>query len=103
MNYQKIVLAGNVTKDAQQRAAKTGDTIFTTFDVAISEGKGKDKTTFFPVVVFGKHGEAVAKYVTKGRLVLIDGRIQVNNKGRFSVVADQVKFGPAPAASKPTE
>ena len=39
----------------------------------------------------------MAKYVTKGRHVLVDGRIQVNDKGYFNVVADRVQFGPEPA------
>ena len=101
MNYQKIIVVGNATKDAQQRTSKDGESTFTTFDVGVSDAK--DKTTFFPVVVFGKHGEAVAKYVTKGRHVLVDGRIQVNDKGYFNVVADRVQFGPEPAAEKAEE
>jgi single-strand DNA-binding protein len=94
MNYQKVIVVGNATKDAERRKSKDGETAFTTFDIGVSDGK--EKTTFFPVVVFGKHGEAVAKYVTKGRHVLVDGRIQVNDKGYFNVVADRVQFGPEP-------
>jgi single-stranded DNA-binding protein len=101
MNYQKIIIVGNATKDAQQRTSKGGESTFTTFDVGVSDAK--DKTTLFPVVVFGKHGEAVAKYVTKGRHVLVDGRIQGNDKGYFNVVADRVQFGPEPATEKAEE
>jgi len=97
MNYQKIIVVGNAIKDAEQRKSKDGETTFTTFDVGVSDTK--DKTTYFPVVVFGKHGEVVAKYVTKGRHVLVDGRIQVNDKGYFSIVADRVQFGPEPVAA----
>jgi len=46
--------------------------------------------TFFPVLVFGDYGETVAKYVTKGRQVLVDGRVQVSDNGRFRVIADRV-------------
>ena len=67
MNYQKLIIVGNATRDAQPRQSKDGEKTFTTFDVGV--GDGKDKTTYFPVVVFGKQGEAVAKYVTKGRHV----------------------------------
>ena len=97
MNYQKLIIAGNSAGDAERRKSKDGETTFTTFDVGVSDAK--DKTTFFPVVVFGKHGEAVAKYVTKGRHVLVDFRVQVNNKGYFNVVADRVQFGPEPVAA----
>ncbi len=94
MNYQKLILVGNATKDAQRLTSKKGDVTYTTFSVGVSDGK--DRTTFFPVIVFGEYGEAVAKYVTKGRQVLVDGRIQVNDKGRFRVIADRVRFGLEP-------
>ena len=97
MNYQKLIIAGNSAGDAERRKSKDGETTFTTFDVGVSDAK--DKTTFFPVVVFGKHGEAVAKYVTKGRHVLVDGRIQVNDKRYFKVIADRVQFGSEPVAA----
>lgn len=69
MNYQKLIIVGNATKDAQPRQSKDGEKTFSTFDVGVSDGK--DKTTYFPVVVFGKQDEAVAKYVTKCRHVLV--------------------------------
>ena len=101
MNYQKIILAGNATDDAKRNTSKKGDVQYTTFDVGV--GDIKDQTTFFPVVVFGETGEAVAKYVTKGRLVLVEGRVQVNDRGRLSVVADIVRFGPESAEKKKAE
>ena len=52
------------------------------------------------MVVFGKQGEAVAKYVTKGRQVLVEGRVLVNDKGYFNVVADWVQFGSEATAIK---
>ena len=53
----------------------------------------KDQAIFFPVTVFGKQAEAVAEYVMKGRQVLVEGRIEVSESGRYSVVADRVVFG----------
>ena len=98
MNYQKIIVAGRVTADAVALDSKSGELKFTTFDVAVNDGK--EQVTFFPVTVFGKTGEAAAKYVTKGRQVLVDGRIQVNDKRYFNVVADRVQFGPEPVTAK---
>ena len=60
MNYQKVILVGNVTKDAKRQTSKKGDIHFTTFSLAVSNGK--DSTTYFPVVAFGKLGEVIAKY-----------------------------------------
>lgn len=98
MNYQRLILVGNTTDDAQRLTSKKGDVTYTTFSVGVSDGK--DRTTFFPVIVFGKLGEAVAKYVTKGRQVLVDGRVQVSDKGRFRVIADRVQFGSGPTITK---
>ena len=98
MNYQKLKLAGRATADAVALDSKSGELKFTTFDVAVNDGK--EQVTFFPVTVFGKIGEAAAKYVTKGRQVLVDGRIQVNDKRYFKVIADRVQFGPEPVTAK---
>jgi len=91
MNYQKLILVGNATVDAQHKTSKAGDVTYTSFSLAVNAGK--DKATFFPVTVFGKQAEAVAKYVTKGQQVLVEGRIDVSDEGRFNVVATDVRFG----------
>ena len=97
MNYQKIIVVGNATKDAEQLTSRDGETKFTYVHVGVSDAKGQ--TTFFPITVFGKQSQAVAKYVVKGRCVVVDGRIQVNDKGRFQVIADRVQFGPESTSS----
>lgn len=91
MNYQKLIVAGNITGDAKARTSKTGDVGFTTFSVAVNSGK--NRVTFFPVTAFGKTGEAAAQYLTKGRQVLVEGRIELGEKGQFNVIADRVIFG----------
>ena len=91
MNYQKIILVGNATADAERRKAKSGEVEYTTFNVAVGAPKGE--TTYFPVVSFGKYGESVAEHVTKGLEVLVEGRIDVGENGRFNVVANTVQFG----------
>lgn len=94
MNYQKLILVGNATDDAKSQQSKNGEVTFTKLSVAVRAGK--EQTIFFPVTVFGKLGEAVAEYVTKGRQVLVEGRIQTSSQGRFNVVADSVSFGSQP-------
>ncbi len=95
MNYQKLILVGNATNDAERKTSKSKEVSYTTFSVGVSDGK--EKTTYFPVTVFGKLGESVAEYLKKGRQVLVEGRIQVDDNGRFNVIADRVTFGPSPA------
>lgn len=91
MNYQKLILVGNVTGDAQNRTSQKGDVGYTTFSVGV--GDGKDKTTFFPVVAFSKLGSMAAKYIKKGRQVLVEGRVELSDKGRFNVVANRIMLG----------
>jgi single-stranded DNA-binding protein len=100
MNFQQVTIVGNATDDAEKKTSQKGDVEYATFDVGVSDGK--DRTTFFPVVVFGDFSETVAKYVTKGREVLVSGRIRVSDKGRFNVVADTVRFGNDPHREKDT-
>jgi single-strand DNA-binding protein len=101
MNYQKLILAGNATKDAQRRKSKKSKVSYTTFSLAVNEHK--DRPTYFPIAVFGKLAEPVATYVTKGRQILVDGRIEVSGDGRFNVVADRVLFGAGTEKQKPTK
>ena len=98
MDYQRLILVGNATDDAQQLTSERSGVTYTTFDVAVSDGK--DRKAFFPIVVFGHHGEAVARYVTKGRRILVDGRVSLSDKGRISVIADQVRLGSEPSANQ---
>ncbi|MCI0731761.1 MAG: single-stranded DNA-binding protein [Chloroflexi bacterium] len=91
MNYQKIILAGNATGDAQRQTARNGDLPFTTFTVGVSENK--EKGIFFPVLVFGEYGETIADYVTKGCQLMVEGRISPDKDGRLKVIADHVEFG----------
>lgn len=101
MDYQKLVIVSNVTRDAERKTSRKGDVNFATFSIAVSDGK--DRTTFFPVTLFGKIGETLAEYITKGRQVLVEGRIEVGENNRFNVIADRVVFGPGKPVSKPAK
>ena len=94
MNYQKLVIVGNITADAETKTSKKGDTTFTTFRVAVGDLKGN--TTFFPVTLFGTRGEKLAEYLTRGRQVTVDGRVSISDKGYFNMVADRIELGVKP-------
>ena len=95
MDYQRIILVGNATVDAETKQSKKGDVTYTTFSVAV--GGVQPKPTYFPVTLFGARGKKLAQYIKKGAQVLVEGRIEVNDKGRFNVIADNVALGPRPA------
>lgn len=91
MNFSNITIVGNATRDAEKKTSRDGNVEYATFGVGVSDGK--ERTSFFPVVVFGDYSDTVAKYVTKGREVLVSGRVRIDEEDRFSVVADTVRFG----------
>ena len=97
MNYQKLIIAGNATRDTELKKSKSGEVTYASLRVAVKDRKGE--SVFFPITVFGKQAEKVAEYVKKGRGVLIEGRIEVSQNGRMGVVADRVIFG-APATTR---
>ena len=101
MNYQKLIIVGNATNDSKRQISEKGDVSYTTFSIRVGDGKGH--TTYFPVVTFGKLGEIADKYVTQGLQLLVEGRIQVNKKDRFNLIADKVILGtrPSPIDSPP--
>ena len=92
MNYQKLVLIGNATGDAERKTSRKGDVAYTRFQMGVSSGK--DQSTYFKVAVFGERGEALAEKITRGRQVFVEGQIKVSKNGKFGVVANQIRLGP---------
>lgn len=68
-----ISIAGNCGKDAVTRTTGGGDSV-TSWTVAVEERAGQDKRTlWFDVSLWGKRGEALAQYLTKGSRVSVSG------------------------------
>lgn len=78
----KVVLVGRTTKDTELRYIPTSGTPVATFTVAIDrnyvKNDGSKDTDFIPVEVMGKVAEFAANYVTKGRLVAVEGTLRVD-------------------------
>ena len=77
-----VVIVGRLTKDPELRYIPGSGTPVATFTLAINRDyKNKDGSTpvdFIPVEIMGKPAEFVANYITKGRLVAIQGSIRVD-------------------------
>ncbi len=94
-----VSLIGRLTKDPDVRYSASTQLAVARFSIAIDR-PGKDKGTDYPnIVCFGKTAELVEKYLTKGRLVGIAGRLQTGSYERdgrkvytTEVVADRVEF-----------
>ena len=80
-NLNKVFLLGNLTRDPELRHTANGSSV-ASFSVAVnrtykgSDGDLKKETSYFNIVVWGKLGENCSKYLTKGRPVLVEGRLQ---------------------------
>lgn len=99
-----VVLIGRLTKDPEVRYTSGTQMAIATFTVAINrpkkQGQEKAEADFPRVTVFGKQAENCERYLAKGRLVAIQGKIQTGsyqNKDGVTVyttgvVADRVEF-----------
>ena len=98
-----VSLIGRLTRDPEVRYGAQSQTAVARFSIAINRpmGRNGEEQTDYPnIVCFGKTAELVEKYVGKGRLVGIQGRIQTgsytNKEGQkvytTEVVADRVEF-----------
>ena len=99
----RVILVGRLTKDPEYRQTQSGVSK-ATFTLAVNRTfknkNGEREADFINVVVFRQQAENVSKYLSKGSLAGVDGRIQSrnyeNNEGRrvfvTEVVADNVQF-----------
>ena len=67
------IITGNIGKDAVTRQTQGGESV-TGFSVAVEERRGQEKrSVWFDVAIWGKRGEALAQYLTKGSKVSVAG------------------------------
>lgn len=103
-NYNKVILMGNLTRDPEKRYTDSG-TCIVTLSLAVNrrvkrDNNWTDEASFFDIVVFGNSAENSAKFLTKGRPVLVDGELRQrrweaqdgSKRSRVEVVANSVTF-----------
>ena len=80
-NFNKVILLGNLTRDPQLRYLPS-NTAVCDFGLAVNrkyrgqDGELKDETCFVDVDVFGKPAETISQYMSKGRPLLVEGRLR---------------------------
>jgi single-strand DNA-binding protein len=126
-SFNKVILVGNLTRDPELRYTPKG-TAIAKIGVAVNRvwtneaGEKKEEVTFVDVDVFGRTAENVGQYMRKGRPILIEGRLRLDQwddkqtgqkKSKLGVVAETVQFlgsapggeggaaAPAPARQRP--
>ena len=114
MSFNKITLLGHLGQDPELRYTPQG-TAVCNFPMATNErrkdesGEMQDVATWFRVVVWGRHAETATQYLTKGRLVYIEGRLRTkewtdrDGKARITLEVDatEMQFVDSAKSDKP--
>lgn len=109
-NMARVVITGNLTQDPQLRSTSDGSPVCRLRIASNSRrkhattGEWTDKPNYFDVAVFGTQAESAARYLTKGRGVAIDGRLDWREwqsqdgtkRQAVQVIAETVQFLGAP-------
>ena len=83
-SYNKVILMGNLTRDPELRVTPKGTSVCQ-IGLAVnrtyrdSDGNNREDVTFVDVDAFGKQAEVLAKYMNKGRPILVEGRLQLDS------------------------
>ena len=100
----KIIIMGRLTRDPELRRTQSGIAV-TSFSLAVDRDfksqSGEKETDFIDVVAWRNTAEFVTKYFTKGRMAIVEGRLQIRDwtdkdggkRRSAEVVADNVYFG----------
>jgi single-strand DNA-binding protein len=120
-NLNKVMLIGNLTRDPELRVTPKG-TAICQFSLAVNRkfkdesGAEREEVTYVDIEAWGKSGENIAKYCTKGRPLFVEGRLRLDQwedkntkekRSRMKVVCDNFQFlgsgraeGAAPAGGE---
>jgi single-strand DNA-binding protein len=107
-NLNSVTLAGNLTRDPETRNLPN-DQIVVNFGMAVNrrwkgqDGEFKEETTFIDIEAWGRTGELVGQYLTKGSPVYVEGRLKLDQwqdkenqkRSKLKVVANTVQFLPS--------
>jgi len=104
-NYNKVLLMGNLTRDPELKRTSS-DMAVAQISIAVNRrykdktGELKEETTFVDCEAWGKTAETMAKYLSKGKPVFVEGRLKLdqwqdkdgNNRSKLKVVIEKFEF-----------
>ena len=107
MNLNKAFILGNITRDPEVRALPSGSQV-TSFSIATnryytdSAGQKKEEAEFHNIVCFGKLADIASRYLNKGAMVMIEGRIKTRNwqdasgikHYKTEIITESLQLGP---------
>lgn len=79
--FNKVILLGNLTRDPETRTTPNGQSV-TSFSLAVNRtwrnanGENQESVSYIDCVAWGKAGEIIAQYVSRGRALLVSGRLE---------------------------
>jgi single-strand DNA-binding protein len=112
MNLNKAIIIGNLTQDPEVRTTPTGQSV-ASFTIATNrvwnnpQGQKQEQAEYHNVVAWGRLAEIVGQFLGKGRLAMVEGRIQTrswddqagNKKYRTEIIAENIQLGPRGAGT----
>lgn len=120
MNYNRVIIGGNLTRDPELRYSQSG-TAICKFGVAINEtytsnGEKRQNTHFVDVTVFGRTGEVINEHLRKGDPFFGEGKLDFSSwedrstgqkRNKLAVIVERFQFvgskrDSSPAGSKPS-
>lgn len=107
MNFNKAIIIGRVTRDPEVRTTPSGQNV-ASIGVATSRvwnsnsGEKQEKTEFHNIVAWGKLADICGQYLTKGQLVMFEGRLETRTwdgqdgvkRSRTEIIAENMQMGP---------
>jgi single-strand DNA-binding protein len=103
MSINRVVLIGNLTRDAELKSVGNG-TSLCKFSIAVNrrvkrDGEWEDEPNFFDVVLWGQRGESLHQYLIKGKMIGVDGELHQEHwqhdgqtRSRVEVIAENIQL-----------
>jgi single-strand DNA-binding protein len=113
MNFNKVILVGNLTRDPEIRVMPSGQNV-ASFGMATNRfytdknsGQRQQKTEFHNIIIFGRMADTAGQYLKKGSIVLIEGRLQTRDwldaagvkHYKTEIVTESMQLGPRPSGT----
>lgn len=104
-SINQVILLGRLTRDPESRTTPSGKTVVS-FSLAVDRAGSEDQADFFDVTAWEKLGDLVMQYLSKGRRVLVQGRLRQDSwddketgkkRSRVEVTATDVTFLDGPS------
>jgi len=107
MNFNKVIILGNLTRDPEIKALPSGSNVVN-FSIATNRvytdksGQKQQTAEFHNIVAFGKLADICSRFLNKGKMVLVEGRLQTRSwqaqdgskRYRTEIVMENMQLGP---------